>query len=145
MAAQWHWYGPALNHIVKADIDFDTATFKVMLTTSAYTPDLDHEFRSSVTNEVGASGTYAAGGGALGTTTVAYDSANNRVNITWADVAFTGATITARTAVIYNSRGGAATADELIAYASETGDVTSTNGTFTVDLPPTPVLTITTS
>lgn len=143
MAAQWHWYGPALHHLAKADLDFDVDTFKVMLTTSAYTVNLDHEFRSSVTNEVGASGTYAAGGGTLDTIALAYDSAGDRVTISWADEAFTGATITARTAVIYKSTGSAAT-DILVAYASETGDVTSTNGTFTVDLP-VPTLTITTS
>lgn len=136
MAATWKWYGNGLLKALNGNIDFDTDTFKVMLTTSTYTPNQDtHVFRSDVTNEVAASGTYAAGGISLGSATVTYDSASNEVRITWADVSATGATITARTAVIYKSRGGASTADELVAYATESADVTATAGTFTIDLP----------
>lgn len=145
MAATWKWYGQGLLNLAKGNIDLDTDTFKIMLTTSTYVPDQDtHAFRSSVTNEVGASGTYAAGGATLAGVSVTYDAATNQVQISWTDPSFTSATITARTAVIYKSRGGAATADELLAYASETADVTSTAGTFTIDLP-VPTLTLTAS
>lgn len=113
-------------------IDFGADTFKVMLVTSAYTPDQDtHEFRSSVTNEVGNSGTYAAGG-SVSVATVTKDDTNNRIDIAFASVNWTSATITARAAVIYKSRGGASTADELVAYVDFLGDVASSAGTFTV-------------
>lgn len=50
--------------LAKADIDFDTATFKVMLVTSIPSEaNLDAwANRSDVTNEHAASGNYAAGG-----------------------------------------------------------------------------------
>lgn len=125
-------YNHCLDNLARGTIDFDTDTFKAMLVTSAYTPDKDaHEFRSSVTNEVGNSGTYASGGGAT-TVTVTKDDANDRIDISFSPVSFTSATITARAAVIYKSRGGAATADELVAYVDFLGDVSSTNGTYTV-------------
>ena len=145
MAATFFWYGNALVKMATGQIDFDTDTFKVMLTTSAYTPNQDtHVFRSDVTNEVAASGTYAAGGLSLGSATVTYDGATNELRITFPDVSATGATLTARTAVIYKSRGGAASADELVAYATESADVSSTAATFTVDMP-SPTLKITAS
>lgn len=135
MAGTWKWYGNGLLNVLNGNIDLNTDTFKIMLTTSTYTPDQDaHDFRNDVTNEVGASGTYATGGGSC-TVSTSYDSASNEVRVSLSDVAFTGATITARTAVLYKSRGGASSADELVAYCTEASDVSSTAGTFTVDNP----------
>ena len=135
MAGTWKWYGNGLLNVLNGNVDLNTDSFKIMLTTSSYTPDQDlHDFRNDVTNEVGASGTYAAGGGAC-TVSTSYDSATNEVRVTLSDVAFTSATITARTAVLYKARGGASSADELVAYCTESGDVSSTAGTFTVDNP----------
>lgn len=125
-------YNSCIDDLAKGNIDFDTDTFKVMLVTSTYSPDKDaHLKRSSVTNEVGNSGTYASGGSAS-SVTVTKDTVNDRVDITFGSVNWTSATITARAAVIYKSRGGASTADELVAYVDFGSDVTSTNGTFTV-------------
>lgn len=135
MSGTWKWYGKGLQHLLNGDLDFDANTFKLMLTTSSYTPNQDtDEFRSGVTNEVGASGSYASGGGTLANVSVSYDGTSNEARITWNDISFTTATITARTAVIYKSTGSAAT-DVLVAYCTESGDVSSTAGTFTVDLP----------
>lgn len=135
MAGTWKWYGNGLLNVLNGNIDLNTDTFKIMLTTSTYTPNQDtDDFRNDVTNEVGASGTYAAGGGAV-TLSTSYDTATNEVRVNMTDVSFTGATITARTAVLYKSRGGAATADELVAYCTEASDVSSTAGTFTIDNP----------
>ena len=51
---------------VSTAINLATNTIKVMLVSSAYTPDIDaHTRRSDITNEVGASGSYASGGSAL--------------------------------------------------------------------------------
>lgn len=144
MAGTWKWYGLGVKGVATGAIDIDTDTFHLMLTTNVYTPNQDtHQFRSDVTNEVASSGTYVtAGGNALAGVAVTYDAASNETRIVWTSPAYTTATITARTAVIYKRRGGAATADELLAYCTEAADVTSTAGTFTVTLP-NPTLTIT--
>lgn len=135
MAGTWKWYGNGLLNVAKGAIDLDTDTFKILLTTSAYTPDQDaHDFRNDVTNEVTGTG-YTAGGATLSGVSVTYDAASNEVRITWTDPTWTTSTITARTAVIYKSRGGASSADELLAYCTEASDISSTAGTFTVDLP----------
>lgn len=124
-------YNSCVDDALRALIDFDTDSFKVMLVTSTYTPDKDtHLKRSAVTNEVVGTG-YTSGGTAT-TLTVTKDTANDRVDITFSSVNWTTATITARAAVIYKSRGGAASADELVAYVDFGADVTSTAGTFTV-------------
>lgn len=144
MAGTWHFYGNGLLKLVTGAVDLDTDTFKILLTTSAYTPNQDtHDFRDDVTNEVSGTG-YSAGGATLSGVSVTYDSGTNEVRVSWTDPTWTTSTITARTAVIYKSRGGAASADELIAYCTEASDVTSTAGTFTVDLP-SPTLKITAS
>jgi hypothetical protein len=144
MSGTWHWYGTAIEKVAEGSIDLDTDTFKLMLATSGYTPDQDaHDFRNDVTPEVADSGTYTAGGATLAGGTFAYDAGSNEYRIAWTSpVSFTGATITARTAVIYKSRGGASSADELLAYCTESGDVSSTAGTFSINLP-SPTLKIT--
>jgi hypothetical protein len=112
-------------------IDADTDTFWIMLTTSAYAEDKDlHSKRSSVTNEVTGAG-YTAGGQAI-TCTVARDNATDRVTYTFAQVTWPTATITARKAVVYKRRGGAASADELVFVNDFGTDITSTADTFTV-------------
>jgi hypothetical protein len=116
-------------------IDLDADTFKIMLVTSAYTPNKKtHTKRSDVTNEVTGTG-YTAGGVALASVVVTNDTANDRTKFASANPSWASATITARGAVIYKSRGGAATADELVCYLDFGSDQTSTNGPFTVTCP----------
>lgn len=135
MAGTWNWYGAGLLAAVTGTVDLNTDTFKIMLTTSTYTPNKDtHDFRDDVTNEVTGTG-YTSGGATLAGVSVTYDAASDQVQISWTDPTWTSSTITARTAVIYKSRGGASSADELLAYCTESGDIVSTGGTFTVDLP----------
>jgi hypothetical protein len=146
MAGTWKFYSKALEKIAEGSIDLDTDTFHILLTTSSYTPDQNaHDFRDDITNEVTTSGTYTISTGA-GNALSGFSGAmsTNAYQVSWTSPAFTSATITARTAVIYKRRGGAASADELLAYCTESGDVTSTAGTFTITLP-TPTLTITAS
>ena len=113
-------------------IDMNTDTFYVMLTTNSYTPNKKtHTKRSDVTNEVSGTG-YTAGGQAV-TPTVTNDTVNDRTDITFADVSWTGSTITARYAVIYKRRGGASSADELVAACDFGSDISTTAGTFTLD------------
>ena len=143
MSGTWKWYGLGLQKMLTGSIDFDTDTIFMMLATDAYTPNQDtDDFRNDVTPEASGAG-YSSGGKTVGTVTASYDAATNEVRFVWPDVAWTSASITARTAVIYKSRGGASSADELIAYCTESANVTSTANTFTVDIPASAALKIT--
>lgn len=125
-------YHKLLENWARGNVDFDTDTFKVMLTTSAYAANKStDQYRSSVTNEVTGTG-YTAGGNAA-TVTVTLDTANNRLDITLGGTTWPSSTITARQAVYYKSRGGAATADELVAINDFGADVVSSAGTFTLN------------
>ncbi len=122
-------FNKALDAVAKGGIDFDTDDFACMLVTSGYTPNQDtHEFRDDVTNEV--SGTGYSAGGEDAAVTVTRDDANNRIDIELGAISLPGSTITARGAVYYKKRGGASSADELIAYIDFGSDIASTAGTF---------------
>jgi hypothetical protein len=103
-----------------------------MLTTSAYAENKDtHLKRSDVTNEVTGTG-YTAGGQSV-TVTVTKDTANDRLDVSLGSASWASSTITARKAVYYKRRGGAATADELIMVNDFGSDVSSTAATFTLN------------
>jgi hypothetical protein len=124
-------YNSAIDDMARNNIDFDTNTFKAMLVTSSYTPNKDtHDKRDDVTNEV--TGTGYTAGGVTTACTVTKDTANDRVTLQFAAVSWATSTITARALVIYKSRGGASSADELVAYNDFGSDVSSTAGTFSV-------------
>ena len=111
-----------------------TGAFKLLLVSSAPSEsDLDaFAFRSSVANEVAASGTYPTGGAAVTCSVAAIDAANNRVAVTFGSPApFTSATISAVGGWIYKAVGAAGT-DELCHYVDFGGTITSTASTFTV-------------
>lgn len=125
-------YNSILRDEAIGNVDFDSDTFKVMLVTSSYTPDKDaHTKRSNVTNEVVGTG-YTAGGAAATVTVGAVDTTNDRVDISLGGNTWGSATITARGAVYYKSRGGASSADELVGYIDFGADIISTNGNFTL-------------
>lgn len=125
-------YNSALNDMATGAIDFYTDSFKIILVTSSYTPNKDtHTKRSDVTNEI--SGTGYTSGGVSTAVTVTNDTANDRIDINFADVSWASATLTAAAAVIYKTTGTAST-DNLVAYLDFAGNVISTNGTFTVDI-----------
>jgi hypothetical protein len=112
-------------------ICFEVDSFKVMLVTASYAPNKDtHMKRSDLTNEVAGAG-YTAGGAAA-TVTVTKDTANDRIDISLGQASWPASTITARGAVYYKSRGGLASADELVAYVDFGADIVSTNGTFSL-------------
>lgn len=124
-------YNSCIDDMAKGAIDFDTDTFKAMLVTSTYAANKDtHTKRSDVTNEV--TGTGYTTGGATSTVTVTKDTANDKVTISLGAVSWATATITARGAVLYKSRGGASSADELVCYVDFGGDVTATGATFSL-------------
>jgi len=117
--------------VLTGAIDTDSDTFYGMLVTSTYAPNKKtHTKRSDVTNEVVGAG-YTAGGAEIDVT-VTNDTANDRVDVEFDNVSWTGATITARAIVIYKRRGGASSADELVAYVDFGSNVSSTNAAFAV-------------
>lgn len=125
-------YNSFKRDIMNGAIDLDTDTIKVMLVTSTYTVDQDaHTKRSDITNEVVGTG-YSSGGSALANKAVTADNTDNEGVFDADDLSWTTSTITARGAVLYKSRGGADTADELICYLDFTTDKVSTAGTFTI-------------
>lgn len=125
-------YNSFKRDIMNGAIDLDTDTIKVMLVTSSYTPDADaHTKRSDITNEVSGTG-YSAGGATLANAAVTADNTDDEGVFDADDASWANATITARGAVLYKSRGGASSADELICYFDFGADKTSTNGTFLI-------------
>ena len=84
----------------------------------------------TVTNEVGNSGTYAAGGGTL--TNVTPTTSGTTAFADFDDLSFTSATITARGALIYNDT---AAGDPTVAVLDFGEDKSSTSGTFTIQFP----------
>lgn len=124
-------YNSCIRDAVTGAIDFDTDTFKMMLVTSSYSASKAHAKRSDITNEVTGTG-YTSGGNACSVSVAAVDNTNNDVEISFTVTSWTSATITARAGVIYKSRGGASSADELVGYVDFGSDVSSTNGTFAV-------------
>jgi hypothetical protein len=146
MAVTANWYGLGMKGIATGLIDLDTDTFKAMLATSSYAPNQDtDQFRSSVTaNEISGTG-YSAGGVALASVSVSYDAATNEVRWTAANPSWTSSSFTARYLVIYKSRGGADTADDLVMYVNFGADETVASGTFTYTVPATGLAKITCS
>lgn len=87
------WYNSGLRDIADRTIDLAADTIKAMLVTSTYTPDPDHAFASSVTNELSGTG-YASGYAGAGRKTTASkafstDTANNRVEWTFVGITWT--------------------------------------------------------
>jgi len=89
----------------------------------------------SATNEVGDSGDYVAGGGALvnGGTSIGSGTGKGVAIVDFADLSFTGVTLTARGALIYNT--SSATTNAAVAVLDFGGDKTATAGTFTIQFP----------
>lgn len=121
-----------LRDLATGAVDADSDSFKALLTTNSYTESKSgHSKRSSVTNEVSGTG-YTAGGAACTVTVSALDTTNHRFTITLGAVSWASSTITARKLVVYKARGGASSADELVACVDFGADVTSTANTLSV-------------
>jgi hypothetical protein len=134
MAATAFYTDSLLDDVMRANVTPSADTFKMMMLTSAAAPSKSAwAKRSDVTNEISGTG-YTAGGVAVAVTLTAA-SGNSDLELTnIADGVWTSATITARYAIVYKSRGGAASADNLFCIIDFGADFTSTNGTFTVHM-----------
>tara|TARA_R110000751_G_scaffold220492_1_gene323197 strand:+ start:361 stop:810 length:450 start_codon:yes stop_codon:yes gene_type:complete len=88
----------------------------------------------TATNEVGNSGSYSAGGGAL--TRVNPTASGTTAYTDFADLTFTSATITARGALIYNTTtGSGSSTTDTIVVLDFGSDKASTNGDFKIVMP----------
>jgi len=87
----------------------------------------------TATNEVGDSGSYAAGGGTL--TRVNPTTSGTTAFTDFDDLSFTSATITARGALIYNTTPTHTYTNPVVAVLDFGSDKTSTSGTFTIQFP----------
>lgn len=131
MAVTAKMYGQALLKALNKEINWSSDTIKVMLCTSAYTPDQDaHVYKDvSVTSEVTGTG-YTAGGVALTTKTIGYTAATNVIKLDADDVTWATSTITARYAVIYDD--SPASNKPLLGYVDFGVDQSSSAGNFTI-------------
>ena len=111
--------------------DFDSGNaqvFKLALYTSA--ANLSAATTAyTATGEVPATGQYVATGSALQSKQVSLDTAT--AIVTFADLSFTGVTLTARGAVIYNS----SASNAAVCVLDFGADKTATSGTFTIQFP----------
>jgi hypothetical protein len=85
----------------------------------------------TTTGQVGNSGTYTSGGGALVQPNPSTSVASGVAIVDFNDLSFTGATITARGALIYNT----SATNKAVAVLDFTSDKVSTDGTFTIIFP----------
>jgi len=103
-------------------------TYKVALFTDAATLGASTTAYST-SNEVPSTGNYSAGGLTLAGFTTGLDGST--AYLTFTDPQWTSATITARGCLIYNS----SKSDKAVAAFDFGQNVSSTNGTFTIDFP----------
>jgi hypothetical protein len=119
------------SEILGAVHDFDSGSgqvFKLALYSSAATLNATTTVYSS-SNEVGNTGQYSAGGGVLASQQVSLDGSVAIVD--FADLSFTGVTLTARGALIYNT----SASNKSVCVLDFGSDKTATSGTFTIQFP----------
>ena len=118
--------------LFEADMNFSASQdkFKIALYTSSAT--LNSATTSfTTTNEVANSGQYTSGGGALVNNGTSI--ASGVAIVDFGDRSFTGVTLTARGALIYNT--SATVANAAVAALDFGADKTATSGTFTIVFP----------
>ena len=121
--------------LLEGDHDIDNDTINLALYTNSVTLN-GNTTAYSATNEVGASGTYTAGGITLTSPTIGLTASSATASTAFVDFAnasFTSATISAQAALIYNR--SSANTNAAIAVLDFGAVKTSTNGTFTIAFP----------
>ncbi len=123
--------------LLEGDANFKNSggdVFKLALYTSSATLN-STTTAYSATNEVANTGTYAAGGDKLTgqSTNIGTGTGKGVAFVDFADLSFTGVTLTARGALIYNT--SSAVTNAAVAVLDFGADKTATSGTFTVQFP----------
>jgi hypothetical protein len=105
-------------------------TYKLALYNSSATIGADTtSYAVGISGQVGDSGQYSAGGGALVNALVSVNGTTAFVDFD--DLSFTGVTLTARGALIYNT----SESSKSVCVLDFGGDKTATAGTFTIQFP----------
>lgn len=130
------FYNNYYEELGKGNINYTSDTFKMMLVTTSYTPNVDsHAFRADVTGEASGTG-YTAGGQTLDSVTLTQDNTNDRAVIDFANEVFSTVTLSnVDGAIVYKDTGNSAT-DVLICYIDFTEgsqNVVANDFTVTVD------------
>lgn len=126
-------YDSYFDDLARGNVVPSTDTYKMLLVTATYTPNKGtHTKRSDVTNEV--TGTAYTAGGVTTAASVSVDTTNHRSDVTFTGPSWAASTITARAGVIYKSRGGASSADNLVAYVDFLSNISSSGATFQVTI-----------
>tara|TARA_R100001198_G_C5180011_1_gene177093 strand:+ start:152 stop:604 length:453 start_codon:yes stop_codon:yes gene_type:complete len=123
--------------LLEGDVNFKSSggdVFKLALFTSSATLN-STTTAYSASNEVSNTGTYAAGGDPLTgqSTNIGTGTGKGVAFVDFADLSFTGVTLTARGALIYNT--SSAVTNAAVAVLDFGADKTATSGTFTVQFP----------
>ena len=123
--------------LLEGDASFKNSggdVFKLALYTSSATLN-STTTAYSATNEVSNSGQYTAGGSKLTgqSTNIGTGTGKGVAFVDFADLSFTGVTLTARGALIYNT--SSAVTNAAVAVLDFGADKTATSGTFTVQFP----------
>ena len=123
--------------LLEGDSNFKSSggdVFKLALYTSSATLN-STTTAYSATNEVSNSGQYTAGGSKLTgqSANIGTGTGKGVAFVDFADLSFTGVTLTARGALIYNT--SSAVTNAAVAVLDFGADKTATSGTFTVQFP----------
>ena len=123
--------------LLEGDVNFKSSggdVFKLALYTSSATLNSTTTAYSS-SNEVANTGTYAAGGDPLTgqSANIGTGTGKGVAFVDFADLSFTGVTLTARGALIYNT--SSAVTNAAVAVLDFGGNKTATSGTFTIQFP----------
>lgn len=137
MSITVNWYGLGLQYLVDTPFDLETATVKLALATSSYTPNRDtHDFWDDVSaNELANGNGYSTGGATLSNVLWSYDSASDQVRLDFDDVSWTfTAGKTWLYGIVYADTAGASSTDPVIALLTwDTSQTVSTAYTLTID------------
>jgi hypothetical protein len=136
MAITVNWFGLGLQYIVDTPFDLESATLKMALVTSGYTPNRDtHDFRDDFTASELANGNgYTTGGASCANPLWSYDSTSDEVRLDFDDVSWTfTAGKTWLYGVLYADTAGADSTDPVIALLTwDTSQTVSTAYTLQI-------------
>lgn len=129
------WYTSGLRDMADGTVSLVSDTIKVILVTSAYTPDADHDFASDLTNELSGTG-YTGGFAGAGRKTLAgkawsTDTVNNRVEFTFSAATWTAINAGSPKYAILVKEITNDAASRLIGYL-DLGTVTTNGGDLTI-------------
>lgn len=129
-------YAKFVTHVLKSDIDLDTASFMCMLVDSTYVPNLStDEFVSLIRADEVTGSNWTANGQAV-TLTVTEDDATDEVRVEISDISVATVTLTdGKHAVVYNDTPATDATKHLVGYVTFDTALAPTAGTLAITFP----------